>query len=147
MRRRALVLALALLVVSAGPASALDGLSRPEGYLAYRVRITRHESYSKLTQFMVTLAGKRAHEIAVSFRHRSLWELSSRGCWWGEILARTWVNDPTDPYRRATTRWAIGAWLASPSHRAVLLGRWSRYGTGMYYTRGQWYMVVDFARC
>jgi hypothetical protein len=145
---RSLALALALLLIASGPASAFYGLSRPESYLAYRVRVVRHESYSKLTQAMINIAGRRAYEISFDFRHV---DLHTRGvplwCWWGEIIAWTAIDDPTDPYRRSTASWTIRAWLASPSHRTVLLGRWTRYGTGMLFRNGRWYLVVDFARC
>jgi hypothetical protein len=140
---RALVLAIAALVVVTGPVSA--ALPQPEAYLAYRVRVVRHEAHYHYTTLLNSIAEQRSREIVTNFVHTyDLWDRGiPTSCGWGEIIASKTGDDGKD-----AVRWMIPAWLASPTHAAVLLDpRYEHWGVGMTHSGDRWYGVVIFEDC
>lgn len=135
---RRVALAVLLLLVTATPVAAT-----PESYLAYRVRLARGESSYRLDAGLSRLAEVRSFEYALNDQrsvrpHRQLVEVP---CAWGEILG--WSVRPQPD----ATRWVMAAWRRSPTHWTVLRGGWTRYGVGVTYRGGAWYMAVVFAQC
>ena len=59
----------------------------------------------------------------------------------GEIKAWVTIANPV-----AAGKWAVQAWLASPAHHRVMLGRWSWIGVAIRRIGGYTWLVADFAR-
>lgn len=80
-------------------------------------------------------ADQRAAQIVSSFCHCARPDVPALDTW-GEVLAWHAGIDP---------EWVVDAWMASPTHRQVILmSRWDRVGIGSVLSGGRWYVVVLF---
>lgn len=83
------------------------------------------------------IAALRAGQIVSDFAHHLIPVPGASV--WGEVIA--WDTEPA----RLAGADAVAMFLGSPSHRAILLGRWTAYGVGVTFARGRWYVVGIFA--
>ncbi|MFB3738857.1 MAG: CAP domain-containing protein [Candidatus Velamenicoccus archaeovorus] len=135
MVRRAVCLAVLLLLLLPTHAAALDALEQRAVDLtnATRVRNGLHELVvgARLTRY----AERHAHEMAEQRRlfHSALRIPGYRSL--GEIVGEG-----------STVRSVHRAFLRSPEHRRIMLGTWRRIGVGVARAGGLVYVVEIFAR-
>ena len=81
------------------------------------------------------LAAQRVIEIQTTFGHRAMPELSQWS--WGEVIG--WNNGYTDPVAAV-----VNGWMASPDHRAILLGAYTHIGCAHDATADgrQWFVCI-----
>lgn len=85
---------------------------------------------------LMAVAQRRSAAIATKFSQQSAGVPDQL---WGEIIG--WDSGITG---RAATDYIVGLWLASPEHRAILLGRWTYIGAGLTVAGGRSWFVGYF---
>jgi hypothetical protein len=127
-----LLLVLALTIAASSPAPVQAALSADS--LLAAVRDARGDTIPT-NAVLTDIAERRAAEIQTDLSHNG-----AGAPWpWGELLA---VNSFNDSIAVSS---AIAGWLASPDHKAVLLGDWTAVGVGVSEVGDSNYFAVVFA--
>lgn len=108
--RRAIAGALLALILLPGTVQAA---SFTDGVIA-GIRSARHDNLTLDSELLANAASRSTATDHSGAGHVD----PQRWAEWGEILGQNFSR-PQD---------IVGAWLASPTHRAVMLGRWDRFG-------------------
>jgi len=124
------VLALVLVLI-ARPASA----AITDSSLLAAIRAARGDAIPT-NAVLTEIAERRALEIQTDFSHSG-----AGASWvpWGEAIGR---NSFTDDIAATSI---VEGWLASPEHRAVILGDWTHVGVGVSEAGDTNYFVAVFA--
>jgi len=141
--KRTLALAVLMLAVLPAPVDAATAMSTQ---IVQRIRVVRHDSIP-ISLALSLAARTRARDLAAADAfdghagfYRWLKQVSpARWRQLGEVVG--WhIHDG------ATARWYVAAWLRSPTHRAVVLGRWSHVGASCARSAERLWCVVIFGR-